>query len=401
MVLKRFIALLNMGYLINLFKRKPWLILLVLATTNLIIFWRLFGFHINNDTEGFIYLIDFFKGKVDYFAYQNRYLNPFYAVVSSTFLFFLSATQSLILINIVFYFGLVFVTYDLLGRVFKNRMVGLVSALFVMTAYPMLRYALTQVQDVGGYFWFLFTIYCGWCWWEDKNWRWLFVGSVSVSFGVLTKESGCMGALFVGILFLINQVSWKNKLTHIFLFSVLPLIAIVVNNIRGADVAYNSGRWFIWNWQIYAKQHYTFIKWFGVNVTTYNILWIFVLIGLYFLYKNWHTIDKNIKIYFLAIVPSSLSYFAWPIFIGRTVFISAWLFIAIAAYGILEWYRIANRYRWVVLVSLVVCLLSPYLLQITLRYANIFGIMEQCRYYPGCVWRIFWENRESYSKLGI
>lgn len=385
-------------------KHKIILFLFLLATLNLFTFWALYDFHPNNDTDSFIWLINFFRnphGLSGPFIYPNRYLNPFYAVIGSKVLFFMSSEQSLITTNIVFYYGLVFLTYGLIRRVFKNNFIGFVSAITVMTGYAMVRYALTQVQDIGGYFWFLLTIYAGWRWWEDnKNKSWLYLGGIAVAFGVLTKESGCMGALFVGILFFFNKVSWKERMLNLVRFSIFPFATIIINRSRGADVNYNSASWFVDNWKIFAANNYTLLKWFGVHASTYNILWLFIAVGLYFLIRNWKNLDRNIKVYLLAVIPSSMSYYLWSLFIARTVFISAWLFVPIASYGIYNIYIKGRWFKHVAIGMVILAMITPYIIQSTLRYATLFTIMDLCKNNIPCTWNYFWKNRTHFSTTG-
>ncbi len=392
-----------MDYLGNVFKNlnKAVALLFFLGVLNLIIFSYIFGFHATSDTDSFILAIDFFKGNSDS-IYPNRYMNPFYPVVASTLLPFLSAAQSIVVINILFYFGIVFLTYGLVRRVFKNEITGFIAALLIMTAYPILRYGLLQVQDVGGYFWFLATIYASWRWYENKDWKWLALGSVSVAFGVLTKESGCMGALFTGFLILsIRSYSWKKKIGLILAFALLPLITIIVNAVRGSEVEYSSAKWFIDNWHIYAPGNYTIVKWLGVNLTTYNVLWIFIAYGSYILIKNRKTLDPQITKYLLLIIPSSASYFAWPMFIGRTVLISAWFFVPIAAFALSHLISRGGKYRLVGIVSVVVCIITPYVLQYIIAYAPLFSILEICDYNPVCSIQYFVEHWHEFSRTGV
>ncbi|KKR34533.1 MAG: hypothetical protein UT67_C0013G0005 [Candidatus Magasanikbacteria bacterium GW2011_GWA2_40_10] len=396
-------------------KHKIILFLFLLATLNLFTFWVLYDFHPVFDTASFIDMIKFFRGFDVLYMSEARYLNPFYAVIGSKVLFFMSPEQSLIMTNVAFYYGLVFLTYGLIRRVFKNNFIGFASAITVMSGYAMVRYALTQSQDMGGYFWFLLTIYAGWRWWENKrrasmdgarydfvksNKAWLYLGGVAVAFGVLTKESGCMGALFVGILFLLDKTSWKDRVFNFLRFSIFPFATIVLNMFRGQDVNYNSARWFIYAWKGYAVENYTLLKWFGVHASTYNILWLFIIVGLYFLIKNWRTLDGNIKIYLLAVIPSSMSYYLWSLFIARTVFISAWFFVPIASYGI---YTVYSKGRWFKQASIgmiILAVVTPYFIQSTLRYGTLFTILGLCKNNIPCTWNYFWKNRDQFSTTG-
>ncbi|MFA5062259.1 MAG: phospholipid carrier-dependent glycosyltransferase [Patescibacteria group bacterium] len=384
-------------------KHKILIWLFLLASLNLALFAALYGFHPNNDTYSFIEFIRFFRGEhmSFFFFVPARYLNPFYAVMGATIFRFLTAEQGLIMTNIIFYYGLVFLTYGLIRRVFKSNFIGFTSALIVISGYAMVRYGLTQVQDIGGYFWFLLTIYAGWRWWENtKNKNWLFLGGIAVAFGVLTKESGCMGALFVGILFLLDKVSWKERAFNFIRFSVFPLATIIVNSFRGSAIHYSSLQWFTFNWQTYTTDNYTLFKWFGVHASTYNILWLFIIVGLYFLIKNWRTLDRNIKIYLLAVIPSSMSYYLWSLFVARTVFISAWFFVPIACYGIYRVYMKGRWYRHIAVGMVVLAMITPYIIQSTLRYATLFTIMDLCKNNISCTWDYFWKNRTNFSTTG-
>lgn len=396
MVSVSLIALSNMDFFDKLTTRAKIICLCLLAAVNLVVFVNIFGFHTNNDTEGFISAINFFRGEQVELS-PNRYLNPFYPLVGSTVLKGVTPEMNIIILNILFYFGLALLTYGLIKRVFNDR-VGFMTSSVVITAYPMLRYGLTQVQDVGGYFWFVLSFYAGWRWFEDKRWQWLVVGGVAVSFGMLTKESGAMGALFIGAVILLSQLELKKKLLAIGTSAVLPVLTLFINQSRGNEVGYNSLQWFIDNWKVYAPTNYNFIKFAGVNASTYNIVWIFFVAGVYFVLRNWATTPKNLKIYLAAALIPSLSFLAWPIFISRTVFISAWLIIPLAMYGLTLLADKSKYSQKIIIGSMVVILVTPYLLQSTLRYAHVFQILDICHRSIGCSWDYFWYNRESFSK---
>lgn len=372
--------------------------LLLVGVASLAMFAALYGFHPTVDTDSYLLAIDFYSGRGD-IIYPNRYLNPLYPVAAATFLPFLSAESSLTVLNIIFFLGLLGLTYDLIRRVFKKESLGFMTAALVATAYPMLRYALPLQQDMGGFFWFVLTIYGAWRWFESKNWAWFYLASAAVAFGVLTKESGCMGAIFMGIIIILDKAKLKDKIIRVGLFSILPLFTIIVNARRGTDVDYDSLRWFIDNWQVYAPTNYTFIKFVGVNSTAFNLAWIAGAVGLYFLIKNWRQIDKNIKIYLLAIIPASLTYFLWPLFIGRTVFISAWLVFPLAALGFYQTYQRGRAWRYLVIGWFALTLMMPFVLQSTLRYGHMFEIIERCHYDPICSWQYFWRHRAEFSKI--
>ncbi len=377
---------------------KPMRWLLGVATLHLIIFVWLFGFHPNNDTESFIWTIERFRG-LDSPFHPNRYLNPFYPLLGASVLRWLSPAMVLVVSNIVFYYGLVLATFGLLRRVWKSDFIGFTSALVVATAYPMVRYGLTQVQDIGGWFWFVFILYLAWRWREDKRSGWLWWIGVAVAMGMLTKESGAMGALFTAGVILSATIPWKDRIVAGFKSGIIPLITLLVNQWYGATVVgYTSREWFVYNWNTFYERDYTLLKWVGVNATAFNVVWPLFLLGLWYLWRQRATLSAEVKQYLLFVLPGSLSYFGWPLFVGRTVFISAWLIVPIAMFAVERMYR---WQRWLGVSVVAVCLILPSVLQYVIQYAPLFVIMDQCHNNVWCAWQFFWANWDKFSRSGI
>lgn len=374
-------------------RRALWL-LFGLATLNLICFALWFGFHPNNDTDSYIISIEYFRGQTDQ-LFPNRYLNPFYSLVGATVLRWLSPPMVLIVLNIIFYYGLVGLTYDLIKRVFQKASIGLITATTIMAGYPLLRYGLTQVQDIGGYFWFLLTLYAGWRWFENHQTRWLFIGSLAISGGLLTKESGAMGALFFAALIAMSKLSWRAKFVRLCAVASIAAVTLGINMWRGHLVDYSSLQWFIDNWKVYGPTNYNLFKWAGVNITTYNLVWPFAAAGAYLLFLKKQWLTPQVKAYFLAALIPSLSYFAWPLFIGRTVYISAWLIVPLAAVAVVQ---LLKKRWWLGVLAWAALIIVPYVLQETLRYVHFFQIFDICHYQVRCSWNYFWDNRHTFSE---
>ena len=168
-----------------------------------------------------------------------------------------------------------------------------------------------------------------------------------------------MGSLFVGLILIAKN--WKNLKSlflNFLLFSIWPAGTLLINWFRGRDVQYNSMQWLVYNWQTYKAYNFTFFKWVSINLSTFNVAWIAVFVGLYFLYKNRKNIDNNLRLFLLVVIPSSLSYFGWSLFISRTVFVSAWLVLPIAAYGIYELYNAG--YKKISMTLSVLIIVAPY-----------------------------------------
>lgn len=377
----------------------PLLGLWLFMFANIIAFSLCFGFHSNNDTNSFVWTIERFRG-IDAPLHPNRYLNPLYPVISATVLRWVSPQSSIAIINVVAYILLGLFTYGLIRRVFKNNIIGLWSTIIILSAYPMLRYGLTLVQDIGGYLFFVLTAYAGWRWHEQKKDIWLYNAGIATALGLLTKESGAMAALFVGVLLVADSARIKELCGRLIKYAAIPLVAVVSGQLIGSMIGYSSLEWLWWNWKTYAQENYTVIKWLGVNLTAFNVMWIAFVVGVGALFSQWKKIDSSIKLFIAAMIVPAFSYAAWPVFIGRTVFISAWLLVPVGVYGL---YYLATQKRSlkkVVYVFVAVAVIVPYVLQATVRYANLFAIAQRCQYHVVCGWNYFWEHRDQFSVTG-
>jgi hypothetical protein len=87
-------------------------------------------------------------------------------------------------------------------------------------------------------------------------------------------------------------------------------------------------------------------------------------------------------------------------FIARTVFISAWLFVPIAGYGIYSIYAKGRWFKHLAVGMVVLAVITPYVIQSTLRYATLFTIMNLCKNNIPCTWNYFWKNRTQFSTTG-
>jgi 4-amino-4-deoxy-L-arabinose transferase-like glycosyltransferase len=383
----------------------PIILLIALTAMYLCIYRTVFGFHPNNDTESYIDMIRYFRGDyINVVFSPGRYLSPWYAVMSATVFWFLSPVQVIVTINIISIFAVVLSTYGSIRRVFSSRRYGLLVALLLLTHYAWVRYGLTQVQDLGAYMWYALGLYSSVRWYDADNRKqrivWALLLGVCVSFGLLTKETGAMSAVFFTVFVLRRPlVGWFEKIYTLFLAGFLPFITLIINQWRGMYIGFTSRDWYFMNWASY-KSDYTPLKWFGVHVTSFHILLPCIVVGIVLLFLHRKTLDRRVKEYGLAVLLPSLSYFAWPSFIARTVVISAWLLLPIAVYTI-EWgIQKKGWLRGVALTVFVAACFVPSMVQYTIRYAPMFILLDYCSYKPVCVWQTFWQERRNFTTQG-
>ncbi len=383
----------------------PVLFLIACTSIYLGIYGAVFGFHRNNDTESYIDTIVYFRGYYgDVLFWPPRYLSPWYAVVGATIFRFLSPAYVLIITNIIALFAVVLGTYGTMKRVFQHTRYALLVALFILTHYAWVRYGLTQVQDLGGYMWYVLGLYTAVRWYttDDKKQRvyWSLLVGVCVSFGLLTKETGAMSALFFAVLvFLRPGISWIQKGVYAVLGGFMPLITVGINQWRGHSINFTSKEWYLYNWQAFGGD-YTLVKWIGVNVTSFHILGLCALVGIGVFIRRWGSFEQRIRDYFIAILIPSFSYLAWPSFISRTVVISAWCIVPLSVLALEQFLQKNGCWKKVGMALCVTACITPMLLQYTLRYAPMFQLVSFCRYHPVCVWQQFWQERNRFSTSG-
>ncbi|KND46797.1 MAG: hypothetical protein AB201_03360 [Parcubacteria bacterium C7867-006] len=307
----------------------------------------------------------------------NRILTTFGGLASVIFLskIFRSVTFSWIFINTIFYFLFNFLFYKTVLSIHKSRQVALVSTLFLATNYALISFGLNFLMDMGGWFFYMLSIYLVFKYLETDLRMYILSASISVGVGLLFKEYAVLGVIPIATVLVyqnFDRNSWLYSLKKIFLNSIIPALFAVIPII----ILYIF---------VYTKFHYTYIDWLNTNNERYsdfnkiveyiksygsllNVLGLIFIGGLYYFFKQFKYLDSKIKLYAVSVILSVLPMLVWPGITQRVLFVSVPVITIISSFFIK---RFEDNIYFFTPLLLVYFLINIYMDSFILNYVNL------------------------------
>ncbi len=270
----------------------------------------------------------------------NRILTTFASLQSVIILgnIFGSVEAGWITMNILFFFIINLIFYKLIFEIFKDEKVAFISTLFLASNYAMISFGLDYWMDIGGWTFYLLSIYFSLKYVQTQDKNNLLYSSFSIGIGALFKEYAFLA--IIPIAFIIIYDNWPKVLKIVkdatvpALISLIPIFAIYIYVFNRFNYTYI--KWLSVNGvhYIYNSRIIEYIKSFG---SLYNFLAFIVLIGLYcfiFQKKNNFTFEKRTNVFFVSIIFSVLPVFIWPAITQRILFITVPAMTIFASFAI-------------------------------------------------------------------
>lgn len=262
---------------------------------------------------------------------RARLLKPTYGVIGALLMPVMNAEQSMLLLNIFFYFGCAFLLFKILSSLLDFKpWQAFIGVAWFACSYPMLKYGFALMTDIGGYFFALLSIFFALL--SDKRQKaaYLFWAGVASAIGFAVKETGGLGMLFIFFYWLLRiKEMGVKKLIRDWAYVGLPFLSIslaiqlAVTGISG----YSYADWVGSAEEALGEQFRTVRYFVGTQGAAFHLLWIFFLVGLIKIKK--FSDPKAL----LALIPAGLPVLAWPIFITRILFFQFIFVIPLALHG--------------------------------------------------------------------
>ena len=241
-------------------------------------------------------------------------------------------------LNVALFFASGMVFYRLLARFTKSEPAACLSALFLAANYGYLLFGLNYLMDIGGWSFYIFSLYLIWRYAESKQARYIGWAALAVGLGGLFKEYAFLGGVAIAAYLIIECVrnarartNWKKPLG---LLIMCGAIAALPTAIVYAHVFWQYG--------------YTYLDWFGANAvhyvyhsriveyikalgSLYNLFAFLVIGGLITLWKERRALSAEAKAFLAAMLVSFLPIFCWPAITQRILTITVPFAALIAA----------------------------------------------------------------------
>ncbi|MBI2625254.1 MAG: glycosyltransferase family 39 protein [Candidatus Nealsonbacteria bacterium] len=315
-------------------KNNKYLVLaLIFALFNAGAIFFIFGAQKYGDSQDYIEVINWFRGEPSQIT-PWRLLRPLGPLMAAPFEF-LGKGSGLVLENIIFYLLSAILIFKITELIYGFRRQALFASIFFVTATPVIEFGLSYLVDMGGWFFYLLSIYLTLLYFKNKNERLIAINGLLSGIGVFMKETAGLGVIFFGLMVLFSgSLNIKEKIFKIARFGaffLVPFALIQVLIFRYFHITFLD--WYLMGTSRFGEGLLlVFLRYLGQLFRVLGALWPLVLIGI------WQELrEKNlerIKI-FLALIPSSFSFLLWTFGGGgRVAFIFAPLGIVLASYGL-------------------------------------------------------------------
>ncbi|MDO8669441.1 MAG: glycosyltransferase family 39 protein [Candidatus Buchananbacteria bacterium] len=338
--------------------KSPYFWLFALAVANLLIalFFVRYPLELNGDSPSYLGAMQIIQGQdYDHNLYggetekmlKTRILTTplmlYFSIAAGQFLG--GGYAGMFFINLIFYFLIILVFYELVKAIYQSHKVALIASVLFFANYCFTNYGPTYRTDIGGWFFFLLTALLAVNYFKTRQKKFFWLAILASSVGVLFKEYGALGLTTLGILILFLPLTPWQKIKELIktaiLFSIIPVLYYIF---------------------VYLKFGFSYIDryLYAVDATILNtadpgINWSIILLikvlgwlflagwpifayGLYQEYKNFDL--KRFKI-LLALLPASIAFLAWPGLTQRIAFIFVPLLSMVSAFGLS---KLKNKY---------------------------------------------------------
>jgi hypothetical protein len=227
--------------------------------------------------------------------------------------------------------------YELLVSMFESRTTAFLGTLFLAGNYGFLIFGLNYLMDIGGWSFYIFSIYFLYRYSRSKSIRDLSVSALLVGVGGLFKEYAFLAAPAIGTYLIIESwpslkswSGWKGLSAKAALTASSALVPAIIL--------------YVW---AYSHFGYTYADWFGANASHYvyasrikeyikalgslvNVLAFVFIGGAWIVAQKWRGMSRELKALLAAIAVSFLPVFVWPAITQRILTITV-PFIAIVS----------------------------------------------------------------------
>jgi hypothetical protein len=295
------------------------------------------------DTKVYVGQIGYYMGTVEAdMDIQLRSFKPFYGVVGAALSPIVSPEVAILLINILLFFGLIVSFYYLLKEVGFSEIYAAIGASWAATGYPLLKYGLALLTDISGWAFAAATIALFLIGIRRGNTLLLILSSIVAFIGSLCKETGILGLGFAGLYLLIHLVRTRNlkylKKAVIISVPFIVLQAVFLFVLFTKSTTHTSFiQWFFFNKEGVGYELHTLYHFILTELSTFSLLWIYALIGLYAVWKHRPSITENQWITAVCLFVTVLPPLVWPVFLTRVLYIGYLAIIPLALVGLLFW----------------------------------------------------------------
>ena len=237
-----------------------------------------------------------------------------------------------ILLNLSLYFTLCVAFYYLVLQVFKSYVTALLSTLILAANYSLLQFGLTYLMDIGGWAFYILSLYFSYRYIESGAYKHLLYASVAVGVGALFKEYALLATIPIAVILI-----WKYRRSPLkilrraitpTILALLPLALVYACVFKSFNYSYIDWLSFNQGYYTYPSRVVEYIKSLG---SLYNFSSLLVLGGVCILVRQGRELDSRAKLFMSGVLISILPAFFWPAITQRIMFVTVPAMLLITA----------------------------------------------------------------------
>ena len=335
------------------------------------------------DTKVYVDQISYFKGEIaPDLDIQFRSFKPFYGVVGATLSRVMTPDLSILLINILFFFGLILATYCIIREVGFTELYAAIGASWVATGYPLLKYGLALLTDISGWFFAGAVVAVFLIGMRKDSTKLLLTASLIGFVGSLCKETGILGLGFAGLYLVLHflrtrDISYLKKIIYITIPFIVLQALFLYELFTRSDTHISFLGWFLHNKEVVGGGLHTLYYFILTELSTFSLLWVYAFVGLYAAYRQRSVITTERWITAVCLVVTTLPPLVWPVFLTRILYIGYLAVIPLGLVGLQYWHSENTSKKKTFLFLSILPVLSSVILFSLAGGRSLFPLLER------------------------
>lgn len=296
------------------------------------------------DTQVYVSQINYYQGEIQQDDQARlRSFKPFYGVVGAFLGNVMTEEQAIFIINLFFYFGILLLAFFFLRELgFQNRF-AVIGTAWIGTGYPLLKYGLSLLTDISGWFFALATITFFLIGLRKQNQYYLYFASIVGFVGSLCKETGVLGlvfaAIYLGMLYLYTRkITYIKSIVKVLLPFIILEVIFLYTLFQGSSSAVSFLDWFLYNKKVVPSEYHSFFYFVFTEFSAFSLLWVYSLYAGYIvMFTKKITATKHHYILGSSLLIATLPVLIWPMFLTRVLYIGYLSIIPFALAGLAMW----------------------------------------------------------------
>lgn len=217
--------------------------------------------------------------------------------------------------------------YALLKNIFNDAQLAFMGTLLFITNYCIVSFGLGYLMDMGGWTFYIISLYYSFEYLRQKEDKWLWIASGVVGIGGLFKEYAFLGFVVAAMsVILVHWRNWMDICKRLCIASCIVFVPVVLLNVYIYSIyEYSYFSWLANQEGLYPGQNIVieYIKSFG---SLYTFGWFLFVPGVYYFVKElkgvYYREDQYVSLLFVGLVVlSALPVFVWPV-VTRVLFVT-------------------------------------------------------------------------------